>query len=76
MATTRNDEELRRKELESALEKERAEMDQQAREELERVKVGLQNEKRRVVDLLGGERQEELSAQQVWSGKHRCHSYT
>ena len=56
MAGTRNDEELRRKELELALAKERAEKDQQVREDLEKVKMGLQNEKRRVEEDLAAER--------------------
>ena len=71
MATTRNDEELWRKELELTLGKERAEMDQQAREELERVKVGLKNEKRRAVND-----RENFRPKKIWSGKHRCNSYT
>ena len=47
---------MRRKELELALAKERAEKDQQVREELEKVKMGLQNEKRRVEEDLAAER--------------------
>lgn len=56
LAATRNDEELRKKELELALAKERAEKDQQVREQLERVKMGLQNEKRKVEEELAAER--------------------
>ena len=51
LAATRNDEELQRKELKLTLAKERAEIDQQTRKALERVKVGLQNEKGRVEGL-------------------------
>lgn len=47
---------MRRKELELALAKERAEKDQQVREELEKVKMGLQNEKRKVEEDLAAER--------------------
>ena len=56
LAGTRNDDELRRKELELVLAKERAEKDQQAREQLERVKMGLQNDKRKVEEELAAER--------------------
>jgi len=56
LAATRNDDELRRKELELALAKERAGKDQQVREELEKVKMGLQSEKRKVEEDLAAER--------------------
>ena len=56
LAATRNDDELRRKELELTLAKERAEKDKQAREELEKVKMGLQTEKRKVEEDLAAER--------------------
>ena len=47
---------MRKKELELALAKERAEKDQQAREQLEKVKMGLQTEKRKVEEELAAER--------------------
>jgi myosin protein heavy chain len=47
---------LRRKELELVLAKERAEKDQQVREELEKVKMGLLNDKRKVEEDLAAER--------------------
>ncbi|TFL04001.1 P-loop containing nucleoside triphosphate hydrolase protein [Pterulicium gracile] len=56
LAATRNDEELRLKELELALAKERAEREKQEREAFEKLKEGLEVEKRRIEDELAGER--------------------
>ena len=56
MAATRNDEELRAKELELALVKERAERDKQEKEALEKLKMTLEASKRRVEDELEAER--------------------
>ena len=51
LTATRNDEELRRKELELALIKERAEREQREKEALESLKMRLEAEKRNVEDL-------------------------
>ncbi|KAF7324837.1 Myosin II heavy chain [Mycena kentingensis (nom. inval.)] len=56
LAATRNDEELRRKEAELLLIKERAEREQQEREALESLKTSLEAEKRRVEEELEAER--------------------
>ncbi|KAL1743339.1 nonmuscle myosin heavy chain b [Schizophyllum fasciatum] len=56
LAATRNDEELRRKEAELMLIKERAERDKQEREALQNLKMSLEAEKRRVEDALEAER--------------------
>lgn len=56
LAATRNDEELRKKEAELQLIKERAEWDKQEREALENLKMTLETEKRKVEDELEGER--------------------
>jgi len=56
LAATRNDDELRRKEIELALIKERAERDKQEREALENLKMSLENEKQTVEEDLKAER--------------------
>lgn len=56
LAATRNDEELRQKEIELALIKERADRDKQEREALEKLKMSLETEKRKVEDALEAER--------------------
>ncbi|KAI0666368.1 nonmuscle myosin heavy chain b [Trametes maxima] len=56
LAATRNDEELRKKEAELLLAKERAERDQKEREALESLKMRLEAEKRKVEDDLEAER--------------------
>ncbi|KAG6878458.1 hypothetical protein C0993_006298 [Termitomyces sp. T159_Od127] len=56
LAATRNDDELRKKEAELALIKERAERDQKEKEALETLKMSLEAEKRRVEDKLEAER--------------------
>lgn len=56
LAATRNDEELRRKEMELALARERAERDKQEREALQKLKMTLEAEKRKVEDDLEAER--------------------
>ncbi len=56
MAATRNDEELRAKELELALVKERAEHDKQEKEALAKLKMTLEASKRKVEDELEAER--------------------
>ncbi|CAA7270853.1 unnamed protein product [Cyclocybe aegerita] len=56
LAATRNDEELRQKEMELALVRERAERDKQEREALEKLKMALESEKRKVEDDLEAER--------------------
>ncbi|KAL4250147.1 TRAFAC class myosin-kinesin ATPase superfamily protein [Abortiporus biennis] len=56
LAATRSDDELRRKEAELALIKERAERDKQEREALESLKMRLESEKRRVEEALESER--------------------
>ncbi|KAF5366211.1 hypothetical protein D9758_005722 [Tetrapyrgos nigripes] len=56
LAATRNDEELRRKEAELILHKERAERDRQEKEKLETLKMSLEAEKRKVEDELEAER--------------------
>lgn len=56
LAATRNDEELRRKDVELQLVKERAERDQRERENLENVKMTLQAEKRKIIEELEAER--------------------
>ncbi|KAF8958407.1 myosin II heavy chain [Flammula alnicola] len=56
LAATRNDEELRRKDLELALVRERAERDKQEREALEKLKMVLEADKRKVEDDLEAER--------------------
>ncbi|KAF8320349.1 nonmuscle myosin heavy chain b [Clavulina sp. PMI_390] len=57
LAATRNDEELRRKELELALAKERAERDEREKLALETLKMELESEKQRVEAELAGERE-------------------
>jgi myosin protein heavy chain len=56
LAATRNDEELRRKDVELQLAKERAERDQRERESLENVRMTLQAEKRKIIEDLEAER--------------------
>lgn len=56
LAATRNDEELRQKDMELTLIKERAERDKQEREALEKLKMSLEAEKRKVEDNLEAER--------------------
>ncbi|KAF8908080.1 P-loop containing nucleoside triphosphate hydrolase protein [Gymnopilus junonius] len=56
LAATRNDEELRKKEMELALIKERSEREKRERETLERLKMTLEAEKRKVEDELEAER--------------------
>ncbi|KAI6121202.1 P-loop containing nucleoside triphosphate hydrolase protein [Pisolithus sp. B1] len=56
LAATRNDEELRRKEIELQLIKERAERDQRERENLQHMKMTLEAEKQKVVNDLEAER--------------------
>lgn len=56
LAATRNDDELRKKEAELALIKERAERDQKEKEALETLKMSLEAEKRKVEDKLEAER--------------------
>ena len=56
LTATRNDEELRRKETELVLAKERAERDKQEREALQKLKMGLEAEKRKVEEQLEAER--------------------
>lgn len=56
LAATRNDEELRKKELELTLAKERAERDKQEREALENLRMSLQQEKQKVEAALEAER--------------------
>ncbi|KAG8784773.1 hypothetical protein FRC15_002641 [Serendipita sp. 397] len=56
LAATRNDEELRRKETELVLAKERAERDKQEREALQKLKMELEAEKRKVEEQLEAER--------------------
>jgi len=56
LAATRSDEELRKKEAELALIKERAERDSKEREALENLKMSLESEKRKVEEALEAER--------------------
>ncbi|KNZ77855.1 Myosin-11 [Termitomyces sp. J132] len=56
LAATRNDDELRKKEAELALIKERAERDQMEKEALETLKMSLEADKRKVEDQLEAER--------------------
>ncbi|KAJ3836083.1 P-loop containing nucleoside triphosphate hydrolase protein [Lentinula raphanica] len=56
LAATRSDEELRRKEAELLLHKERAERDKQEKEALENLKMSLEAEKNKVEDELEAER--------------------
>ena len=56
LAATRNDEELRRKEVELAMVKERAERDQREKEALESLKMQLESEKRKIEEDLEAER--------------------
>lgn len=56
LAATRNDEELRRKEVQLQLIKERAERDQREKENLENLKMSLEAEKQRIVKDLEAER--------------------
>ncbi|KAH9830181.1 P-loop containing nucleoside triphosphate hydrolase protein [Rhodofomes roseus] len=56
LGSTRNDDELRKKEAELALAKERAERDQREKEALESLKMSLEAEKRKVEDNLEAER--------------------
>lgn len=56
LAATRSDEELRKKEAELALIKERAERDKKEREALESLKMSLESEKRKVEEALEAER--------------------
>lgn len=56
LAATRNDDELRRKEAELTLIKERAERDKQEREALENLKMSLEAQKRKIEDELEAER--------------------
>lgn len=56
LAATRNDEELRRKDAELQLTKERAEWEKQERASLEKLKMSLEADKKKVEDALEGER--------------------
>ncbi|KAF9234323.1 nonmuscle myosin heavy chain b [Melanogaster broomeanus] len=56
LAATRNDEELRRKDIELQLIKERAERDQREKENLEKVKMALEAEKQKIVEEFEAER--------------------
>ncbi|KAJ8508333.1 hypothetical protein ONZ45_g9391 [Pleurotus djamor] len=56
LAATRNDDELRKKEAELALIRERAERDKQEKAALEELKMSLETEKRKVEDSLEAER--------------------
>ncbi|KAF9526785.1 P-loop containing nucleoside triphosphate hydrolase protein [Crepidotus variabilis] len=56
LAATRNDEELRQKELELSMARERAERDKQERDALQKLKMTLEAEKRKVEDDLEAER--------------------
>ena len=56
LAATRNDEELRRKEVELQLVKERAEREQREKENLENVKMALEAEKQKIIKELEAER--------------------
>lgn len=56
LAATRNDEELRKKDAELQLIKERAEWDKRERDALENLKMALETEKRKIEDDLEGER--------------------
>lgn len=56
LAATRNDEELRRKDIELALARERADRNKQEREALEKLKLTLEAETRKVKDDLEAER--------------------
>jgi myosin heavy chain 9/10/11/14 len=56
LAATRNDEELRKKEVELALIKERAERDKQERDALQALKMTLETQKRKVEEQLEAER--------------------
>ncbi|CAG7850212.1 Myosin heavy chain, non-muscle AltName: Full=Myosin II; AltName: Full=Non-muscle MHC; AltName: Full=Zipper protein [Serendipita indica DSM 11827] len=56
LTATRNEEELRRKETELTLAKERAERDKQEREALQKLKMELESEKRKVEEQLEAER--------------------
>jgi myosin protein heavy chain len=56
LAATRSDEELRKKEAELTLIKERAERDKKEREALENLKMSLESEKRKVEEALEAER--------------------
>lgn len=56
LTATRNDEELRRKDVELQLVKERAERDQRERENLQNMKMTLETEKQRVIKELEAER--------------------
>lgn len=65
LAATRNDDELRRKETELALIRERAERDQQEKAALEALKMQLEQEKRKVEDALEAERDLALDKEQI-----------
>lgn len=56
LSATRNDEELRKKEVELALAKERAERDKQERDALEGLKMSLEADKRKIEEDLAAER--------------------
>lgn len=56
LAATRNDEELRKKDAELQLVKERAEWDKRERQSLESLKMTLEKEKQKVEDALASER--------------------
>ncbi|KAF7964629.1 hypothetical protein HWV62_4762, partial [Athelia sp. TMB] len=56
LAATRNDEELRRKDAELQLTKERAEWEKQQRASLEKLKMSLEADKKKVEEALEGER--------------------
>ena len=56
LAATRNDEELRKKDAELQLVKERAEWDKRERQSLETLKMTLEKEKQKVEDALASER--------------------
>ncbi|KAF9519353.1 hypothetical protein BS47DRAFT_1337113 [Hydnum rufescens UP504] len=65
LAATRNDEELRKKELELALVKERAERDQREKAALEALKMQLEQEKRKIEDELEAEREFALDKDRI-----------
>ncbi|KAG9003013.1 hypothetical protein FRB94_001636 [Tulasnella sp. JGI-2019a] len=65
LAATRNDEELRKKELELALARERADRDKREKQALESLKTRLEAEKRKVEDDLQAERDLALDKDQI-----------
>ncbi|KAL0070997.1 class II myosin [Marasmius tenuissimus] len=65
LAATRSDDELRRKEAELALHKERAERDRQEKDKLEKLQMSLEAEKRKVEDQLEAERNVSLDKESL-----------